>query len=128
MAAKSQEKRGLRRLELNMPVDLKRLDLLDQAIIGDITPHGVFIATDKSIAPGTELEIELKFPANGASGNTLSKPTAVTVMGEVVWNGPKQSAPGSPPTQGIGVRFTNMNAETFEIIQALYERLDAKLV
>jgi hypothetical protein len=59
-----QEKRQRVRLSLNMPVDLRRINLVDleHATLGDITPEGVFIATAQKISPGTEIELALSFP------------------------------------------------------------------
>lgn len=121
------DKRHTPRIALNMPVDLKRLDIFEMAesaSIGDLTPEGVFIATKKGFNPGTEIEISLTFPGDESS----SKNATVTLKGEVVWSGAKLIEEERRKIDGIGVRFKEMDAETIEQVLSLYERLNTKMI
>lgn len=124
MSPTGKEKRSKARLALDMPVDLKRLDVFEVASIGDLSPQGVFIATQQQYPPGTEIELQLTFPPANTGSATPGADATVTIKGEVVWAGDKLLEEERRKIRGIGVRFKDMDAETLEQVLTLYERLN----
>ena len=128
MSQSPSEKRQRVRLSLNKPVDLRRINLveLEHATLGDLTPEGVFIATPQKLTPGTEVELDLSFP-NAHQGRAGGPPATVTLRGVVAWCGDKVMEGERRRLHGIGVKLTEMNAETFQMVVALYERLQSNV-
>jgi Tfp pilus assembly protein PilZ len=136
MKRSADEKRGRTRIALHMPVDLKRLDFFSNdantlepvdAIAEDMSPEGLFIATQDSFDEGSEIEIILNFAATDTDG-VKTHNASVTIHGEVMWNGFKVVEEKRRRVRGIGVRFKGMDSETLEQIFALYERLHSRLI
>ena len=104
-----------------MPVDLGKLDLIKHGSIGDLSPEGVFIATEDSFEKGDRLEIHLKFPRPG------EQTAEVSIKGKVMWTGQKIMEDTREIVSGIGVRFIDLDSETLEQVMSLYERIGTQL-
>jgi Tfp pilus assembly protein PilZ len=128
MTKSLKEKRHTNRLTLNMPVDLKRLELFEMseaASLEDISPEGVFIATKQTFKNGAEIELSLTFPNENPDTADFQKNVTVNLKAEVVWCGAKLLEDERRKIDGIGVRFKQMDAETLEQVLSLYERLSS---
>jgi uncharacterized protein (TIGR02266 family) len=102
---------------VRVPVDAEvRLDVSGHEVWGrarNVSRGGMYIESDISPEPQTELELDFKLPV---SGRALA-PTA-----EVVWRRPAQTPDGAG---GIGVRFLKIDPDTSRLIDDfVYERAE----
>jgi len=74
----------------------------NRGVVLDMSPAGVFIATDEPFLAGTKIDIT--FPS-------LSDCPSFTVSGSVVWRKPK----------GIGVKFETLNEHQQEMIKTILQ-------
>ena len=102
-----------RRRALRVPTHLKvrcSHDSADQLnVASEISEGGLFLATEKPLAPGTPLHLDLEGLGDGSP---------LEVEGVVVWVR-DQSAGDSPP--GMGIRFTNLDDVQRQAVDYLVE-------
>ncbi len=114
MEGSEDDRRSHPRLPVMIPVEYKKLSdfFVDYAL--DISHGGMFIATERNIEPGSEVEISFFVP---------ELESTFVAKGKVTRQG---SAPGSQleettPLVGIGIQFDPLPPESVEIIEQLWQ-------
>jgi hypothetical protein len=103
----SQERRRSVRLNVQVPATIKRPDAAEtqRVVILDISGHGMRLATEAALEPGTPLVVEVKLP-------NLRAPVAARV--KVLWSRPAEA----------GVTFVQLDPKDRALLM-LYARLKA---
>ena len=113
MSDSGDDRRAHPRLPLMIPVEYKNLAefFVDYAL--DISHGGMFIATDRKVEPGTEVEVKFSLPEIEAT---------FEAKGKVVRQGPtpKDYETKKAPTTGIGIEFYPLDQESKNIIEKLW--------
>jgi len=110
-----EERRTHPRLPVLIPVEYSNVSdfFVDYAL--DISHGGMFIATDRDIEPGTDVEIRFNLPEIGS---------IFTAKGVVVRRGPtpKSALTENTPSEGIGIQFYPLSQESRKIVETLWEK------
>jgi uncharacterized protein (TIGR02266 family) len=102
------ERRIAQRFMLNIPVDSAGLNKKAQNLITNISTTGLFISTKSPIPEGEKLDMQFTLP---------EKKGKLKVSGVVAWSRSKGENPG------IGVEFTNLASEQFDLLLGYLEHL-----
>jgi len=115
MTDNNDDRRCHPRLPVMIPVEYKNLSdfFVDYAL--DISNGGMFIATERKIAPGTDVEICFTLHETGAN---------FTAKGKVVRHGsaPQFQLEENTPLVGIGIQFDPLTSDSLEVIEQLWEK------
>jgi len=114
MAKSGSEKRNKRRVPVKLKVDYRAKEnfLFENAT--NISEHGIFIATDEPLSPGTMIDLQF----------TLVEPKyKIQALGEVIWTNPKRPNPKENHNPGMGIRFVNLSEIDKETILSLIKRV-----
>ncbi len=96
--------------------------------VRDLSRSGLFLETERLLAPGTQVTVRFELPFRTADGDARA---VVEALGEVRRRrrAPAEgSAEADPCTQGVGVRFLRLSREDELVVQAFVERGGAELV
>ena len=109
----SEDRRAHPRMPIMIPVEYSNITdfFVDYAL--DISHGGMFIATEREIEPGTEVEIRFKLPELGS---------IFVAKGTVVRRGatPKLPHVENAPATGIGIKFHPLSPKSRNIIERLW--------
>jgi len=80
----------------------------------DISHGGMFIATNRDVEPGTEVEVRFELPEMGS---------IFAAKGTVIRRGaaPKSIEAENAPSSGIGIRFYPLSRESRSVIERLWK-------
>lgn len=106
------QKRTHQRGEIQFAVEYSHEGTTDQGTCLNLCKGGIFIATNRPLAPGTELLLRFTLP---------DPPHPISVQGRVKWmTGMEKDSDAIP---GMGVQFLNLDPAAAEAITALVDRL-----
>lgn len=98
-------KRQHSRIPVSLQVSYLSKGDLQQDLVTNLSPGGLFVRTSKPLDPGTEVDLEVLI---------ADEETPIHVRGKVVWLRP---SPGQPA--GMGIQFTGvMGPLLLEMVQA----------
>jgi len=97
------ERRSHDRIAVSWDVDCVTEETFLYASIANISAMGIFIKTEKPLAPGTEVDLSFAPP----------KEEPFRMRGVVAWVNPIRPN-GDNPNPGMGVRFTELSQEARE--------------
>jgi uncharacterized protein (TIGR02266 family) len=103
----SEERRAHPRTAVSLKVSyLSKGDLQDD-LVTDVSPGGLFVRTSKPLAIGTEVDLEVQ----------IAEDEAMHVRGKVIW------LRGRPEQQGMGIQFTGVMGEVLaELVREIRKR------
>ncbi len=107
----TQEKRKATRVPLKLQVDCQFAGNFLFEYATDISQHGIFIQSEKPLAPGSEVTLQFTLPEGQQT---------IEVAGKVIWVNKKTESSRNP---GMGVQFTRINDIDKETITSLVRRL-----
>ena len=108
----AKEQRASKRVPIKFKVDWKSEGTFLFENATNISEHGIFIQTKKTLSPGTILTLHFNLP------DTNEK---IAVEGEVAWV--NEASKEDEQVQGMGVRFTRLSDVDRDTILALIKRI-----
>ena len=104
------ERRRSERSQLTVRVDYTTVDEVFSEFTRDINEGGLFIETEKPVAPGTEVSMYFSLPGSSASVQTVGRVVRISTGED-----------GSQP--GMGIEFDDLPSESLRTINDLIRGL-----
>jgi uncharacterized protein (TIGR02266 family) len=105
------------RVEIQIEVNYKNLDLFYKNTVMNISQGGMFIKTDSPLPLGSEIDLEFTLPGQEKT---------ITARGLVVWQHQLTQSTISSQEPGMGIRLKEISQQNLALIRDFVEQVLAK--